>query len=280
MILAPGTQVDVTSPGAPVIKMQPPSPQSVVTVPIGRQGPAGADGAPGGSDAATAGWVTSGTLTGAALSAKIAAALAAGDYATAAALASGLSGKASTTALADETSARIAAMADEVARANAAYIPSGSLMFIPAKAFDPADGAACNWASLDSGKRWGWMLDSTVVEGVTTLFRVPPGIVKVTVDVVFAPISTAGGNVAFNGNLYNATAGEGASSNGGGITSAASAAGATANTLRFGALSTQLTTDPAKYQRLSVYRNATSGTDTHESNDIAFLGVLLHLLTS
>lgn len=68
MILAAGTQVDVTSPGAPVIAMQPPSPQTQIVVPIGPAGPPGADG---GSDAETADRVTDGPLTGAAIAAKI-----------------------------------------------------------------------------------------------------------------------------------------------------------------------------------------------------------------
>ena len=44
MILAPGTRIEVTNPGAPIVSTQPPVDQVHIVVPVGPRGPAGVDG--------------------------------------------------------------------------------------------------------------------------------------------------------------------------------------------------------------------------------------------
>lgn len=178
------------------------------------------------------------------------------------------------------------AMSEEVARADAAYFPNPNRIFIPASDFWPLTSAETAGYG-DSGTprtSHGLLLSDTAAtyndsEGGSYFLVVPSNWASVTVDVYWAPLTSAGGNVSWAGNIYNADPGETfTTGSSGSLAATASGAGSTANRLRIAQIPTAMTVDPAKLTRLVIIRNATSGTDT-VTGDVVFLGVALNRVT-
>lgn len=154
------------------------------------------------------------------------------------------------------------------------FEPIAEALWLPARLFDPADGAATVWGAAD-GKAWGWLLDDTLVEGVTAAVTVPEHWTKlIEVDVWWVPLTAAGGDTVWQGALYNLSDNNSLTSSGSSITTLGTDGAGTAafrtRVLISGALS--LAVDTAKLQRLLIRRNASNAADTY-AGDVVFMGV-------
>lgn len=156
----------------------------------------------------------------------------------------------------------------------AAYAPVSQALWIPADQFDAGEGTPA-FGTINANQSWGWMLDDASSEGCTTLLTVPAHWSQITeIEVWWAPLTAAGGNVVWAGAVYNLAHGGSLQASGSALTNlGTSPAGSTAYQVRVQASGPiTLGVDPTKVQRLFVRRSGGNGSDTYVG-DCAFLGV-------
>lgn len=170
----------------------------------------------------------------------------------------------------------------EQVRADTEYRKKDSTMYIP---YDHSWWAALDTQSEGFGpdssgnprRIWGLLMSGATPTsslnnpGAHTKFRVPAGWNTVSVKILYTATTTAGGNAAWNGGLYNATDGNSYNA-GSGIASGATSVGTVAWVQKSHQATTVLAVDPTKTQILHIYRNALSATDTY-NDSVMFLGV-------
>lgn len=155
----------------------------------------------------------------------------------------------------------------------AAYAPVSQALWIPAGQFDVGEGTPV-FGTINANQSWGWMLDDASSEGGTTLLTVPAHWSQITeIEVWWAPLTAAGGNVVWAGAVYNLAHGGSLQASGSVLTNlGTSPAGSTAYQVRVQASGPiTLGVDPTKVQRLFVRRSGGNGSDTYVG-DCAFLG--------
>lgn len=157
------------------------------------------------------------------------------------------------------------------------FAPAEESLFIPSKALDPSNGSAPQWAGVDGGNAWAWMVDdgaSANNEGLTGLFTVPEHWSSViAVEVWWFTPTTDAGNVVWSLNLFNL--GHNLSLTSGGhstLNAAPSGAGGTASRVRVTSVSSAFSVDGAKVQRILVRRLTTSASDT-VTGDVGIVGL-------
>lgn len=176
----------------------------------------------------------------------------------------------------------------ERVRADAAYRAKDSTIFIPYDhSWWSSVGTETEGFGPDSSgnprRVWGLSLsgatpaDAASNPGAHTRIRVPYGWNTVSVRILYTPTTTAGGNAAWNGGIYNMADGNNFNA-GSGLASAATSVGTTAWVQKSHLSSTVLAVDSTKTQLLHIYRNALSATDTY-NDAVLFLGVEINWIS-